>query len=317
MARDGDNIYRAIYQQQYPQAITSSMDFLSNLIDLISKNKATGTKIIADLNTVMTAGGHTISASSLDKISRGDWKVIQEKANSARLSNGDAAILQSALQYKQFIGLSELMTRLTSYGMFIANLVNAQTADDVENVVENAALPVGSSSVKKNSLFTIQVQSYLGASFRIDNPRVTYNSPWTDRLGVAAPIGVGFNFGLKKGGSVGLFVNLLDIGAIVDYQLKVDTTTVNSSGTPSTTIDKNYQVKLGQIFSPGFYAVYGFLHNLPIAVGIGAQYGPGLGKINSDGSEVVSNPSWRCNVFLAVDIPFFNILNVKFAHPKP
>jgi hypothetical protein len=115
---------------------------------------------------------------------------------------------------------------------------------------------------------------------------------------------------MKKGGSLSLFISLFDLGAIVDYQLKTDSA-VNNTGSNTPVIKKNYQINLGQIVSPGGYIVYGFFSNLPLAVGIGAEYGPGLSKISSNGTATLNNPSWRYNLFLTVDIPFFNIMNIK------
>jgi len=46
--------------------------------------------------------------------------------------------------------------------------------------------------------------------------------------------------------------------------------------------------------------------NLPLALGIGAQYGPGLSKISNEGN-VINNPKWMFNVSLTVDIPIINL----------
>ena len=312
LAREGNTIYQNIYKKDYPQAVTNALNFLSDLFDLINKNKASDNAIINDLKGILnTANNTVIKSGSLSSLSKSEWKAIDNAVNTPAQSDQNITVLRSAQQYKDFAKFNKVMAKVKTYGLFMANMLSAQSADDVENIVENAALPVGSSSIKKYSVFNIAVQSYLGASFRIDNPSASFSSPWTDRLGVTGPIGLGFNFGLRKAGSVGLLVNLFDLGAIIDYQLKIDTTVNSSNAAPTPTINKNYQVKLGQIVSPGFYAVYGFLANLPLAVGIGGQYGPGLGKINSGGTAVVTNPSWRFNAFLAVDIPFFNILNIK------
>jgi len=109
-------------------------------------------------------------------------------------------------------------------------------------------------------------------------------------------------------GSVSLFASLLDLGAIADYQLKAETV-ATPDGTDSTVINKDYTVKLGQIFSPGAFVVYGLPWSLPLALGVGGQYGPGLGKIETTGNTIANNPQWRWNIFLAVDIPFFNLAN--------
>jgi hypothetical protein len=200
---------------------------------------------------------------------------------------------------------SKLLTfveKVKPYALFIANVADAKTSDDVKAALENVILPVGSSSIKKNTKFNISIQSYLGAFGRTSKTSSSANGIWSDAFGVTAPIGFSITpsfFSWQKGGSLSLFIPLFDIGAAVDYQLTKD----------SNVISKNYSIKLGQIVSPGVYAVYGFFSNLPLSLGFGAQYGPGLSKINSDGNTVITNPSWRWNFFLAVDLPFFNVVN--------
>ena len=153
------------------------------------------------------------------------------------------------------------------------------------------------------------VQSYLGAYVGLNNNDVA-DRAWSDKFGVIAPIGISLSYGFQKAGSASLFVPLLDLGAIVDYKLKYDTLKDATATTPAVVnTSKTYTTKLGQIFSPGVYIVYGFFGNLPLSLGFGGQYGPGLNEIDSNGTAIVDNPSWRVNAFLAVDIPLFNIFN--------
>jgi hypothetical protein len=181
----------------------------------------------------------------------------------------------------------------------------------VEAALENAILPVGSSAIKKNTHNNISIQSYLGAYWNTANANSAIQHAWSDRFGVTAPIGISWTPGFgswRKRGSLSLFAEVFDIGAIVDYKLKTDSV-VSSGGTTVPATSKTYSIQLGQIFSPGAYVVYGFFANLPLSLGFGGQYGPGLSKVTGDGGTVTANPSWRWNIFLAVDLPFFNILN--------
>jgi hypothetical protein len=168
---------------------------------------------------------------------------------------------------------------------------------------------VGSSSIKKNSRFNLAVQSYLGAFYRASDLNQANNNAWNSRFGVTAPIGIAASWGLRgKAGSFSLFGSLLDLGAIVDYQLKKDSVATASGGSEEV-IKKDYKIRLGQILSPGAYAIYGFGNNIPISLGLGAQYGPGLGKVENSGNRIENNPQWKFNIFVAVDIPFFNLIN--------
>lgn len=212
--------------------------------------------------------------------------------------------LKGANATAEIKNLQSVVNDINKYGLFIANMINAKSGDDVESVIESTVLPVGSSSVKKNSSFNFAVQSYLGVHYLTGAPKLPVQSAWGDNFGVSAPIGLSVSYGLKKWGSVSFFGSLFDLGAIADYQLKTD------SAAKTTT--KDYQVKLGQIVSPGAFLVYGIGGNIPLSVGFGYQYGPGLGKINTDGTTVVNNPSGRWQIFLSVDIPLFNLVNHSY-----
>lgn len=205
-------------------------------------------------------------------------------------------------------GLDKIIDKSVKYGLFMANMVEAESPEQVEALIESVVLPVGSSSIKKHSTCNISVQSYLGAYYLIDGPTNGFITSWNDTYGVHAPIGLSISTGLGKVGSLGVFGSLLDLGAIVDYELALDTI-VNPIGSDEVMIEKDYKIELGQIFSPGAYIVYGFPFNLPLALGVGGQHGPGLSKIETDGRVIVNDSKWRWNVFLSVDIPFFTIFN--------
>jgi hypothetical protein len=217
--------------------------------------------------------------------------------------------------------ITELLEKLKNfvedvkpYALFMANMVEAKEEKEIKAALENVILPVGSSSIKKNTdgWGNISVQTYLGAYASLSDNNNVNEGAWSDKFGVIAPIGISWTPGFlswKQAGSLSIFASLFDLGAIVDYKLKKDSIP-NSSGTGTeVVVDKDYEVKFGQIFSPGGYLVYGFFGNLPLSLGVGAQYGPGLSKIEAGDNTVLTNPSWRWNVFLAVDMPFFTLKN--------
>ena len=229
------------------------------------------------------------------------------KAAESNIANDEVKKIIDHYNLKHVLDFIE---KLKPYALFMANMVEAKSEGEVKAALENVILPVGSSSIKKNSLGNISVQTYLGAYLAL-NDNDTKVSAWSDRFGVIAPIGISWTpafWSFGKGGSISLFGSLLDLGAIVDYKLKKDSVP-NSSGNNISVIDKTYKVELGHIFSPGAYVVYGFFGNLPLSFGMGAQYGPGLSKIEDENSTVLKNPSLRWNVFFAVDMPFFTLKN--------
>lgn len=195
------------------------------------------------------------------------------------------------------------IAELLEYGLFMANMVQASSPEEIEATIANAALPAGSSSIKKAAHWNVAVQSYLGAYYRLDDP-LAASTAWNNPFGLHAPVGIALSRGLGRGGSLSAFGALIDIGAAVDYELQLS----EDPNTGNTVVERDYKIELGQIFSPGAYLVYGAPYHLPISLGVGGQYGPGLSSIESN--RVVQNePSWRWQVFLGVDIPLVNLWN--------
>lgn len=273
IVRKANDLYLHLYKEEYTQALINAMDILGGVSDLLVKERAR----IDNMNkaTVQASPALTAKADALH--------------NTKDLDN-----------------LIKVIAQLTKYGVFMANMVEAKTPEEVASILDNAVLPVGSSSIKKNTDFNIAVQSYLGAYWRFNRLKHPTQTAWSDQFGVSAPIGLSFSHGFGKVGSASLFLPLFDLGAVVDYRLRRDSVAdVNGNNTPE--VGRNYKIRLGQIVSPGAYLVYGFGANLPLSFGVGGQYGPGLSKIDGTGATTVINPQWRWSLFLAVDIPFFNL----------
>jgi len=206
-----------------------------------------------------------------------------------------------------------IVGKIKPYAILIANIAEAKTEDDIKSALNNAILPVGSSSIKKNTANNLSIQTYLGTYYSTRNFQPDAIRSWSDKFGVYGPIGLSYTPGIfswGKGGSLSIFGSVFDLGAIIDYKLKQDPSTTTSTNTStSSTATKQYSINLGQIFSPGVHLVYGLFENIPLSIGFGAQYGPGLSKIDATGTTNVINPTWRFNAFLAVDLPFFNLIN--------
>jgi hypothetical protein len=309
IARTVNDIYKNIYTQQYTQAMINTIDVLKDVSALVGDENKTLLLMRADSLLKLVNDTTNIGKKSFKDLDQTDLKDILTLIDRHK---GDTLIVNllnqvaASYNFKQskFV---DIVTDIAKYGMFIANVVSAQTPNDVESIIESAVLPVGSSSIKKNSNFNISLQGYLGA-FALLQKSNAATGTWNDKFGVFAPIGVSFSYGLEKGGSISVFTSLFDIGAIVDYQLRQDSIPTNGT-TTTPAIKKDYTVKLGQIISPGCYLVYGLFGNIPLSIGIGGQYGPGLGKIESNGNTIINNPAWRWNAFLCVDIPFVTFKN--------
>jgi hypothetical protein len=299
IARMSNDLYRHVYREEYTQAITNATDILKSIKAMLSNDKQV---LIAEVKR----NNVSLGTDSFDELTSKDTTIITVKLkDNPSLVNKIKALYNSREALENYSGF---LAGATKYGLFMANLVKANSEEEVQAVLESSALPVGSSSIKKNSKWNIAFQSYLGAYWSsTDANSFQSEKAWSNKFGVIAPIGFSFSYGLEKCGSLSLFASLIDLGAIVDYKLKYDTVQTNSTTTVK--VSKDYKIELGQIFSPGAYLVYGLPWNLPLSVGLGGQYGPGLSSINSTGNTVIDNPYWRWSAFLAVDIPLFNIYN--------
>lgn len=275
LARNSNGLFKNIFQENYSAGV-------SNLVSILET---------------------TTSLREID---------LNKKINK---SSGSKKTKRESPEIKSLDSLIGTIEFIRKYGLFIANMVEAKTPEEVQSVIEAAVLPVGSSSIKKHSDFNVSIQSYLGASYNFSFKNNPANA-WDGKVNVTAPIGVSFSHGFNKSGSISLFASLIDIGAVVDYEIKRDTTftsSINTSTQDTTMVatinSKNdYKVELGQIFSPGLFLVYGAPWDMPLSLMVGCQYGPGLISISNESTDIVK-PSLRWMVSLTVDIPWFTLSN--------
>lgn len=298
LVKTGNEIYRNINENNYSSAILNFIIIYDQVIG--QKTDILNKEFISVVNSSRKEQKEYLIGKDI-KEDDFKWKVKKALRN-----YGDSTK----------IGIDK--EKFMKYGMFMASVADAENPDDVKNAIRAAALPAGSASIKKNSYFNLSLQSYVGAFFNIsssDNPE----KAWDNRFGITAPLGLSFNWrlkGKKSNSSLGLFTSIIDVGAIVGYELKKDTTMALAiSGTDTTKVetvnsDTNYKIELGQIFSPGINVVWGLPWKVPLTLGAGVQYGPGLWDFD-DNNPVIGNPSWRFKAFLAFDIPIFTIVNTE------
>lgn len=310
IARKSNDLYKSIYSKEYTHAIEHAFDIFSKLNAIIEPN--------IDIKTIEKANIGD-AKDEVKRLKNGDplfGEISGKEIDAvADLNSADENIKQ-LVQYRGLEHLMVFLDKVKPYALFMANIVESDTEEEITAALNNVILPVGSSTIKKNTegwLGNISIQSYLGAywiPFK-KSSNSTFPNSWDDKFGVIAPIGISWTPGFcswRRGGALSVFATLIDLGAIVDYKLEKENR-VSDNGSSEEVIVKDYKIELGQIFSPGGYLVYGFPWNLPLSLGFGGQYGPGLSKIDAGGNTVVTNPSWRWNVFLAVDIPLFNLAN--------
>ena len=183
LARKSNDLYRHCYKQEYTQAVTNAMDILSGINEILKKNKE---NLLQAVNTrykikLETDGG---DISKIDSVFKRSNSLTLE--DTILLNKSRALIPSDPLIDK----LGEFIAKATKYGLFMANMVDAKSPEQVQSIMENAVLPVGSSSIKKNSIWNLSIQSYLGAYIRIGSLKHYTNSTWGNKFGVFAPIGI-------------------------------------------------------------------------------------------------------------------------------
>ncbi|KYG82553.1 hypothetical protein [Roseivirga echinicomitans] len=313
LLRTGNQIYKNINEKNYSSAVLNFVIAYESII---------GEKINNDF---LTDRGEMKAYLSSNGIVDPNRKVVKKyKKEIVRLGGGIVANYKTEfdrIKREESIGIShESFLRYTS---FMAALVEADSPDVVKSIIQSAALPAGSYSIKRNAKFNISLQSYLGIYYNFDHDS-QIDRAWNNRIGVTAPVGVSFNWGLKrKMGALGVMISLIDVGAIVDYEIRTDTTisttvTMEPGGNTTTTTtevmstEADYKIELAQIFSPGLYGVWSLPGRIPLSLGVGLQYGPGLTEINNDSGNpnlIIGDPKIRFNVFLAFDIPILTLSN--------
>ena len=194
----------------------------------------------------------------------------------------------------------DISALVRTYGAFMASVVQAETAEEVQAAIEAAVLPVGSYRIKRTSKWNFAIQSYLGGAAGEEYHSGTAE---TDRVyAVSGLVGLSFSRGLlydggrKTFGSLGIYGTLVDVGAIAAYRLDDS----NTADLP--------EVQLQNILAPGAYVVWG-IGKSPLAIGFGVQSGPALRSVTDSQNAVIEGNTFRQGVFLSVDIPLFNIWN--------
>lgn len=184
---------------------------------------------------------------------------------------------------------------LLKYGTFIATAATAKTPDEVSKAIEAFALPPGGSAIKKYSKFSIALNAYVGLSA---GQEILKDVGTKVYYAVTAPIGVTFNWGFKRAGSLSLMVSAFDVGALTAFRFQDNTT------------NELPDLKFENVLAPGGYLIYG-VPKYPIAIGIGAQLGPNLRSVTDASLNIDKTSGWRWGAFLAVDIPMVSIFSTN------
>ena len=179
---------------------------------------------------------------------------------------------------------------------FISQLATIEDANEMEVLLNSYALPIGSSSIKRQSSFNISVNGYVGLTGGWETAYGTQKNQTKVNIGLSAPIGISATF---CKGYFSLFTSFIDLGSIVNQRLKNDTTSYSN-------------LKLENFFTPGI-GLFLNCPKLPITAGLHFNSIPNLRTIKYESRSATiaeSNRSvTRINFSVLVDIPFFTLYN--------
>ena len=302
IASNANNLYKNIYTKNYNAAVMNAYLILE---EVLSKSD----KAVEDVG---------VSLAATIKFDTAKIKYFRTTSTESRTfvqsvtQLNDSGFFDTRNTEERF----ETVEKILKYGNAIASIVKSETPEEAEAAIETAALPAGSSSIKKNASFSVSLNAYIGGYFGKSVNSTDEIDGNNSKVGVTAPVGIAFNRGLghyNNGtaiGSLSLYGTLIDVGAIAGYRLNDD----------STALDQ--KVTLNDIFTPGDL-VYGiglpfkWLSYVPLSVGYGWQYGSKLYYKKGDGKLAISDKSrWRDNWFVAIDIPLTNFWTKNYKRQK-
>jgi hypothetical protein len=278
------------------------------------KQNATGLDYYSLYNNVLSLMDNIYTELNGEKT---EWEEEYKKFKNYAQLTGDIYLNASQRKYSMAIvntvifldSLAKdkaLSASVMKYGSFMAAVVQAENSDQVKQAIEAVALPSGSSRIKRESLWNISVNAYLGGYGGAEYIQKLQRGNLKGSVGLSAPIGIAFSRGSKflrkdksKGGwSYTTFISFIDLGAVAAFRIKDSTT----AALP--------QLKLENILAPGLYLIAG-IPKSPLSLGMFCQYGPSLRSVSAQNISVTSynETTWRFGGMLAIDIPLLTLYN--------
>lgn len=222
-------------------------------------------------------------------------------------TSGACISIFEALTLKEYpTAISQIVT---DFGTFMQEdhteykllLVAAQIAGDkdgtqIKNILKTYIEPIGTSSQKRIAPFNISVNSYAGITGGYESIK-NNNSEDSYYAGITAPIGISLSFMPRRLGSVSLFLELIDLGSLVNTRFKGDNTTYA-------------ELRFEHFLTPGVGLFYNF-NKTPITIGAKYNYISNLREIEYTNDtttvpEGIKDVS-RLSFSILIDIPLLTL----------
>ncbi len=248
------------------------------------------------------------------------YKSIHQKEYNNLIPNLGKILLQMLNQSEKNTAFIRLLSKLDTYGSFMIGVVNAQNTAQLKDLLGKFVASTGSYLNKRTSLRTFSLSVHAG--YYASGERLTTHQTWGANTGFTIPIGLEYTFGFTsahrptkasknyfthtnrqrfyRGSSLGIFLQIIDVGAMMNYRLF-----------DSQTQTLPEEITFQQILAPGASINYG-LKNTPLTVGAGYQYMPHLRKVTTTafGKGAFSN-AHRFFLRISWDLPILPIWTSK------
>jgi hypothetical protein len=204
--------------------------------------------------------------------------------------------------------LNQIIKSIDGFSSFAAGIINAKTSEDINKVIKTYADPPASFIDKRTKGFRVTLGGMPGiyiAGEKLDRRGKPVSSTGKlekakTNIGLSLPIGLDFSWAIlsnKKGknSSFGVFAQVIDLGAMLNYRLKTSASTLPN------------KVGWEAVLSPGVSFSFG-IPQCPWTIQLGYQRGPALRRVVDANANDNLVPSDRIQLRLAYDIPLLKIV---------
>lgn len=185
----------------------------------------------------------------------------------------------------------------------VVALATAESPEAVRAILEQSAAPIGSWREKRRRPL-VAISAFVGMAGSFD---LLLTDPLRQTFGVAlhATVGLDLNFyGGLPGGTIGLYIHILDIGNLASVPFGLDVRSAVVEDGMLVEEEVRAEPSFFSIISPGLYLRWG-IFDTPIVLAVGASFVPQARQIQTSVNGADPTAVWadafRVSALLAVD----------------
>lgn len=185
--------------------------------------------------------------------------------------------------------LSKLADFLIKKGVFIAQMADAKSGDEVAAVLEAYAAPLGSWRDKIKSPSVVAIDSYIGLGRY-------FQSDYGNKYGVSTPIGLSLSFSLGKKVAFTALGSIIDLGPLTAYRFQND-----DLGTA--------KIYLKEILAPGLHGMLliPICDCAPLTLNVGYQQFTLLNQVGLTINDVYIEKNYGWVAGISYNVPLYTL----------